>query len=251
LRTYNTHFGHLLDRWADARLDEPTTAELDDMACVIAANARVNKASRGGRSAVEHFVAAVRCIYRYAEDNGWIHPVDNPARKLSKPVRRASHRYAIPPDQLAEICHVAATTGNDPDLDTLILRLHTETACRRSGALALRPHDLDTEQCLVYIPGLAAYSATKGGVMAWTRTIAAEWGPLGIRANSVVPAIRTPMTTSGATERSDLYSSVPLGGALGDPERDFAPVMIFLASDGAGFITGQALAVNGGLGMVR
>jgi integrase len=151
LRTYNTHFGHILDRWADTRLDEPTTAELDDMACAIAANTRINKASRGGRSAVEHFVAAVRCIYRYAEDNGWIHPVDNPARKLSKPVRRASHRYAIPPDQLAEICHVAATTGNDPDLDTLVLRLHTETACRRSGALALRPHDLDAEQCLVYL----------------------------------------------------------------------------------------------------
>jgi integrase len=42
-----------------------------------------------------------------------------------------------------------ATTGNDPELDSLLLRLHTETACRRGGALALRLRDLDVEQCLV------------------------------------------------------------------------------------------------------
>ena len=46
---------------------------------------------------------------------------------------------------------VAATTGDDPELDTLILRLHTETACRRGGALALRPADLDRDQCLVLL----------------------------------------------------------------------------------------------------
>ena len=53
--------------------------------------------------------------------------------------------------RLAEINQVAATTGDDPELDTLILRLHTETACRRGGALALRPADLDREQCLVLL----------------------------------------------------------------------------------------------------
>ena len=46
---------------------------------------------------------------------------------------------------------VAATTGDDPELDTLILRLHTETACRRGGALALRPQDLDPKQCLILL----------------------------------------------------------------------------------------------------
>jgi integrase len=50
------------------------------------------------------------------------------------PVRRTSHRYAIPSGQLAEICQVAATTG-----------------LRRGGALALRPHDLDPGQCLLYL----------------------------------------------------------------------------------------------------
>ena len=44
-----------------------------------------------------------------------------------------------------------ASTGNDPVLDCLLIRLHTETACRRGGALALRPADLDEQQCLVLL----------------------------------------------------------------------------------------------------
>ena len=43
----------------------------------------------------------------------------------------------------------AAITGNDPELDSLLLRLHTETACRCGGALALRCCNLDSEQCLI------------------------------------------------------------------------------------------------------
>ena len=57
----------------------------------------------------------------------------------------------MPDTRLAEINQVAATTGNDPELDTLLLRLHTETACRRGGALALRPADLDPDQCLILL----------------------------------------------------------------------------------------------------
>ena len=44
---------------------------------------------------------------------------------------------------------------------------------------------------------------------------------------------------------------VPLGGKLGDPDADLGPVMVFLASDDARFITGQIISVNGGIGMVR
>ena len=50
-----------------------------------------------------------------------------------------------------EINEIAASTGDDPELDTLLLRLHTETACRRGGALALRPADLDPDQCLILL----------------------------------------------------------------------------------------------------
>ncbi|HEX3961352.1 MAG TPA: hypothetical protein VHZ03_32810, partial [Trebonia sp.] len=76
---------------------------------------------------------------------------DNPARKVDKPRRLPSTRRAVADTRLAEINQVAATTGDDPELDTLILRLHTETACRRGGALALRPADLDRQQCLILL----------------------------------------------------------------------------------------------------
>ncbi len=52
---------------------------------------------------------------------------------------------------MSEINFYAGTTGDDPELDTLLLRLHTESACRTGGALALRPRDLNTDQCLIYL----------------------------------------------------------------------------------------------------
>ena len=107
--------------------------------------------ARGGRSAAEHLVAALRCLYKHAEDDGLIDPGDNPARKVDKPRRLPSTRRAVADNRLAEINQAAATTGDDPELDTLLLRLHTETACRRGGALALRPQDLDPEQCLILL----------------------------------------------------------------------------------------------------
>ena len=111
---------------------------------------------RGGHNAAENLISALRCLYRHAVDDGLIDERDNPARKVAKPRRLPPTRRAITDTQLAEINRVAAITGNDPELDALILRLHTETACRRGGALALRPQDLDREQCLVMLAALPA-----------------------------------------------------------------------------------------------
>jgi integrase len=105
--------------------------------------------ARGGRSAQEHLVAALRCVYQRAVEDGLIAAADNPARKVAKPRRLPSTRRAVPDARLAQINEIAAATGDDPELDALLLRLHTETACRRGGALALRPADLDPGQCLV------------------------------------------------------------------------------------------------------
>jgi integrase len=93
----------------------------------------------------------MRCLYKHAVADGHISEADNPARKVDKPRRLTSTRRAVPDARLAEINHIAATTGDDPTLDTLLLRLHTETACRRGGALALRPADLDPDQCLILL----------------------------------------------------------------------------------------------------
>ena len=106
---------------------------------------------RAGIGEVAAALAALRCLYQRAVEDGLIAETDNPARKVAKPRRLPSTRRAVADTRLAEINQVAATTGDDPELDTLVLRLHTETACRRGGALALRPADLDREQCLVLL----------------------------------------------------------------------------------------------------
>ena len=104
---------------------------------------------------------------------------------------------------------------------------------------------------LIAMPGIAGYAASKGALMSWTRAIAGEWGRYGIRANCIVPAMKTPMTDAGGQDGEAVYATVPLGGRLGDVMKDFTPVMVFLAGEGARFITGQLISVNGGLVMVR
>lgn len=109
-------------------------------------------------------------------------------------------------------------------------------------------------------PGKAHYAASKGAVLAWTRTVAKEWGAHGITVNALAPAIATPMyaTTRAsmtAEQRSahdaDLERRMAVGGRLGDVERDLVPVVKFLAGPGSGFVTGQVIAVDGGMVMVR
>jgi integrase/recombinase XerC len=150
-KAYGPYWNRVVEQWGDRHLDEPTPSEIRQLMTLVRANAVQRRNSRGGRSSQEHLVGALRCLYRQAEDDGHIDQRDNPARKVDKPRRLPSTRRAVADARLAEINHVAATTGNDPELDTLILRLHTETACRRGGALALRPGDLDHEQCLILL----------------------------------------------------------------------------------------------------
>jgi integrase/recombinase XerC len=148
-RVYSSYWKRIVEHWSSRRLDEPTPTEIQHLAELIKPALTIRRNARGGRSATEHLIAALRCIYRHAENDGLVPPGTNPALKVAKPRRLTSTRQAIPDAQLAEINQIAATTGNDPALDTLILRLHTETACRRGGALALTPNDLDTTQSLV------------------------------------------------------------------------------------------------------
>jgi site-specific recombinase XerD len=150
-RVYSSYWNRILEQWGGRRLDEPTPSEIRQLMGYVKAHVVARRNARGGRSAAEHLVAALRCVYRHAEDDGLITEADNPARKVDKPRRLPSTRRAVADTRLAEINQVAATTGNDPVLDALLLRLHTETACRRGGALALRPRDLDPTQCLILL----------------------------------------------------------------------------------------------------
>lgn len=95
--------------------------------------------------------------------------------------------------------------------------------------------------------GQANYAASKGGVIALTKTTARELGKRGITANAIAPGfIQTAMTDQLREEaRNALLNQIPLG-RLGTVE-DVANTALFLASDEAGYISGQVIQVCGGM----
>ncbi|WP_218002449.1 tyrosine-type recombinase/integrase [Nocardia brevicatena] len=151
LRAYGPYWRRIVRVWGDRRINTPAPLEVRELIEQTQRQAVVRRNSRGGRSAAEHMVGALRALYRQARADGFITTDTDPVAPIVKPRRLPSNRRALPDHLLDDINRIAATTGNDPDLDTLILRLHIETACRRAGALALRPMDLDREQCLVHL----------------------------------------------------------------------------------------------------
>ena len=97
--------------------------------------------------------------------------------------------------------------------------------------------------------GQANYAASKAGLVGFTKSVARELASRGIRCNAVAPGyIRTDMTSElGDAQTEALQASIPMG-RLGEPE-DIAEVVRFLAGPSARYITGQVLAVDGGMVM--
>jgi NAD(P)-dependent dehydrogenase (short-subunit alcohol dehydrogenase family) len=112
--------------------------------------------------------------------------------------------------------------------------------------------NIASELALVGQPGYSAYCATKGAVLAWSRALAVELAPRGIRVNAVCPGpIDTAMLNAEfealgdrAHARANEIASVPLA-RLGAPQ-EVAAVVAFLASEAAGFVSGAAWSVDGG-----
>ena len=98
-------------------------------------------------------------------------------------------------------------------------------------------------------PGQANYAAAKAGVAGMTRALARELGSRNITVNCIAPGfIETDMTAGlAAAQQEALQSQIPLGH-LGKPQ-DIANAVVYLASPGASYVTGQELHVNGGMYM--
>ena len=96
---------------------------------------------------------------------------------------------------------------------------------------------------------LAAYSASKGGIVQLTRSLAVAWAPDNIQVNAILPGfIDTDLTRQARKDINGLYEHVILrtpAGRWGEP-RDLAGVAVFLASNASDFLTGVALPVDGG-----
>jgi 3-oxoacyl-[acyl-carrier protein] reductase len=98
--------------------------------------------------------------------------------------------------------------------------------------------------------GQVAYAASKGGLLGMTKTLAQELAPRGVTVNAVSPGfIETRMTEQHVQgeRREKLLAAIPLG-RIGAP-RDVAAAVLFLCGEGASYVTGQVLRVNGGMYM--
>jgi integrase len=159
-RTYGSYWSQMAIAWRDRPLTEITASDVEALQRRAIAGAVRRRSSRGGRHAGEHLIAAARAVFNRAIADGFLAAGDSPAHRVVKPRRLPSPRRALTPAELEEINLAARTSGNDVVLDALLLRLHTETACRRGGALSLRLMDLDVGNGLVRLN-------EKGGTLRW------------------------------------------------------------------------------------
>ena len=137
------------------------------------------------------------------------------------------------------------------DINVLGTILATQEALKyfpRSGGSIINVSSISSENP---VPNSALYSATKGAIDTITMALAKELGPRKIRVNTVAPGL---VDTEGNRSSGIVGSSVgdagvavtPLGARFGQP-REIAPVVVFLASDDAAWLTGERISASGGL----
>jgi 2-hydroxycyclohexanecarboxyl-CoA dehydrogenase len=141
----------------------------------------------------------------------------------------------------------------------LAVNLVSVLACTHAALPAMqaagfgRIINITSEAARLGSKGGAVYSAAKGGVIAFTKSIARENARYGITANAIAPGpIRTPMLEQAVANGGDkilrAMTDATLLRRLGEPE-EVAAAVLFLASDQAAYVTGETLGVSGGMGI--
>ena len=220
--------------------------------CFVAEGARVYIADllkrEGEKLAAELGPAATFVELDVAEEADWARAlegilaregrvdvlVNNAAMTLIRPAAETT------PADFLQVCRV-----NQFGVHLGMLAVYGPMAKQRSGSIV----NVSSLAGLYGQEGQFAYSASKAAVVVMSRVAAKEWGPIGIRVNSILPgAIDTPMLRGPHTEGIDvdaLLSGLPLGRA-GRPS-EIAAAALFLASDESSYVTGAAFEVDGGL----
>lgn len=142
---------------------------------------------------------------------------------------------------------------------TILTNQAVYAVMKEQGPKGGRIINFGSSEAVMGSPISAVYAATKGAVQAWTRSAAKAWAADNVTVNALAPAVQTAGADrlrnflgpeAAALIDQQMKMMIPLGGTLGEPARDVGPMLVFLAGPGSGFITGQLLAVDGGLMMV-
>ena len=141
--------------------------------------------------------------------------------------------------------------------ETLAVNLKGQFLCAQRAAKEMKKKkwgriinisSIASGQVGVGFPGGAHYTASKGGILGMTETLAIEWAPFGITVNAIAPgAIDTPMVESAKMPKqalNALLAHIPLH-RMGKPE-EVSVAVVFLASEEASYVTGSTLYVDGG-----
>jgi len=211
-RTYGSYWARMRTLWGHRRLDEIAATDVEALRHEAAGSARSRRNSRSGRHAGEHVIAAARAVFNRAIADGLIDAGASPAHQVAKPRRLPNTRRALTGGELAQINEAARAGGDDVVLDALLLRLHTETACRRGGALGLHLGDLDVANGQILLP-------EKGGTQRWqpiTLNLARHLLALATARGAVLPTDELLRYRTGRALTSRRYDHLwkRLGGQL-------------------------------------
>ncbi|MEO7040599.1 MAG: 3-oxoacyl-ACP reductase FabG [Candidatus Elarobacter sp.] len=236
----------------------------------------VTGASRGiGRAIAVDLVRAGADVALFGRDGSALAETEGACREARAGAKVSTH-VADVADEAAVNAAVAAVLGEHGRVDVaianagqsrdgLILRfksadldrlidVNLKSAFYLSAAVA-KPMIKQRSGSIVFIssivgiagnPGQSAYAATKAGLLGLAKSLAKELGSRNIRVNAVAPGlIETAMTSEMPSPAREHYLNTIALGRSGSPE-DIAPVVTFLASDAARYVTGQTLVVDGG-----
>ena len=84
-KAYGSYWNRVVEQWGGRRLDEPTPSEIRQLVKHVRDHVVPRRNARGGRGAAENLIAALRCLYRHAEDDGLIDEKDHPAGRSTSP----------------------------------------------------------------------------------------------------------------------------------------------------------------------